>query len=127
MGTYTAQARREGRWWMIEVPEIDGLTQARRLGDVEDMARELIAVTLDVPLDDVEVEVTVTAVEDVDVAEVLGKIRDERAEAARLERQASAEARELARELASAEIPMRDIGTILGVSHQRVAQLLAAR
>lgn len=126
MGTYTAQARREGCWWMIEVPEIDGLTQARRLGDVEEMARELIAVTLDVPLDDVEVAVTVTAVGDVDVAEVLGKIRDERAEAARLERQASTEIRELARELASTELAMRDIGTILGVSHQRVAQLLAA-
>ncbi|RXR26816.1 HicB family toxin-antitoxin system [Oerskovia turbata] len=126
MGTYTARARREGRWWMIEVPEIDGLTQARRLGDVEEMARELIAVTLDVPLDDVAVAVAVTAVGDVDVAEALSKIRDERAEAARLERQASAEARELARELASAELAMRDIGSILGVSHQRVAQLLAS-
>lgn len=126
MGTYTARARREGRWWMIDVPEIDGLTQARRLSDVALMARELISVTLDVPIEEVDVTVLVAAVGEVEVAETLEKIQAERAEAARLERQASADARELARNLASADIPMRDIGTILGVSHQRVAQLLAA-
>jgi len=56
--TYTATAVREGRWWNIQVPEVGGHTQARRLADIETMARELIAVTLDVPLSAVAVAVS---------------------------------------------------------------------
>ena len=53
-----AQRAGKGHWWMISVPEIDRLTQARRLEDVEQNARELIAVTLDVELDEIAVEVS---------------------------------------------------------------------
>jgi len=37
--TYTATATREGRWWLVRVPEIDGVTQARSLAEAEVMAR----------------------------------------------------------------------------------------
>lgn len=60
--TYTATADREGRWWNIQVPEVGGHTQARRLADIQTMARELIAVTLDVPLSAVAVTITTTKV-----------------------------------------------------------------
>ena len=53
--TYAANITREGDWWMIHVPEIDGVTQTHDLADAGQMARELIAVTLDVPLDTVVV------------------------------------------------------------------------
>lgn len=53
--TYSATATWEEGWWIVTVPSVDGVTQARRLGDVESMARELVAVTLDVPLDQVEI------------------------------------------------------------------------
>ncbi|MFK0003562.1 type II toxin-antitoxin system HicB family antitoxin [Paenarthrobacter sp. NPDC090522] len=34
----TAQCHRGGKWWVIEVPEIDGLhTQARKLSEVKAM------------------------------------------------------------------------------------------
>lgn len=56
--TYRTTVTREDGWWMIHVPEIDGLTQARRLADAGQMARELIAVTLDAALDDIEVDVS---------------------------------------------------------------------
>ncbi|HWD82904.1 MAG TPA: hypothetical protein VG497_28580 [Kribbella sp.] len=58
MKTYEVTVRREGRWWMVAVPELDGLTQARRLDEVEQVAREYIAVSTDVPLSKVAVEVT---------------------------------------------------------------------
>ncbi len=122
--TYTATAAREGRWWTVTVPAVDGVTQARRLGDVEDMARELVAVTLDVPVEDVAVEVAVSAVDGVDVGAALEAIRDERARAAALERDASARAQQLARDLVAKAVPLRDVGTILGVSHQRAHQLV---
>ncbi len=45
---YDVNVTRDGRWWMVEVPAIDGLTQARRISEVEEMARSLIAIELDI-------------------------------------------------------------------------------
>lgn len=57
-GWYDAVAVQDRRWWTILVPEIDGVTQARHRNQIEQAAKELIAVTLDVPPDDVLVSVT---------------------------------------------------------------------
>ncbi|WP_448059684.1 hypothetical protein [Cellulomonas hominis] len=120
--TFVASATREGRWWIATVDGI-GVTQARRLGDVRRMAAELVAVVQGLPVDEVRVEVVVRAVGDVEVADRLASIRAGRAEAARLERDASIQAQALARDLVAMDVPLRDVGAILGVSHQRVHQL----
>ena len=45
-------AERDGRWWLVRVPEVPAaFTQARRPDQVEAMAREVIALLLDVPED----------------------------------------------------------------------------
>jgi hypothetical protein len=36
--TFTATARREGTWWIITVPELDAVTQARHVRDINEMA-----------------------------------------------------------------------------------------
>ena len=41
MHTYEIEVEREDRWYIIRVPEIDQLTQARHAGEIELMAREL--------------------------------------------------------------------------------------
>ncbi len=124
--TYTATAVREGRWWDIQVPEVGGHTQARRLSDIQTMARELIAVTLDVPLSAVAVTVDITKVGSVEnVSERAAAIIQARRQAAELEQWQLTQAAELARELTAAAVPLRDIGTILDVSFQRVHQLTA--
>ena len=41
MRTYDIQVTRDGRWWMVYVPEIDQLTQARHHGEIEPIARSL--------------------------------------------------------------------------------------
>ena len=126
MTMYTAEVTRDGRWWMIEVPEINELTQARRLSEIELMAREVIAVALGVPVGEVAVDVNIGSVGAVqDVTERARKIRSERARAAELDHAASEHAAELAKQLASAQVPVRDIGTILGVSFQRAHQLVS--
>ncbi|WP_225997034.1 type II toxin-antitoxin system HicB family antitoxin [Myceligenerans pegani] len=122
--TYQATVTREDGWWMVHVPEIDGLTQARRLADVEQMARELIAVTRDVPVEDVAVNVSIDAVAGIKVRDVLEDVAAERAEAKRLDADASAKTAALARKLVGKGIAQRDVGKILGVSHQRVNQLV---
>lgn len=55
MPCYDIEVTRDGRWWMIHVPELDLLTQARHPGEIEDMARDLIAVSTDTPIEDVSV------------------------------------------------------------------------
>lgn len=127
MNTYKAIVTRDGKWWMITIPELNELTQARRLGEVEQMARELIAVTLDVPLGDVNVDVDVTAAGHVtNISGRAKQIRLERERAAELERSAVQHAAQLARQLAAEDVPVRDIGTVLGVSYQRAHQLLSS-
>ncbi len=126
MTKYTATATREGKWWMIRVPEVDGLTQARRLSDAGDAAREYIAVTLDVPLEDVQVVVKVAWIGDLDVDRAMHEIAEARTKALKLEREASEHAVTLAKHLAAQDVPLRDIGAIMGVSHQRAGQLVSA-
>jgi predicted RNase H-like HicB family nuclease len=47
--TYRGAARRSGQWWAVTVPELRGVfTQARWLGQVAEMAREAVALYLDV-------------------------------------------------------------------------------
>ncbi|VXC31417.1 conserved hypothetical protein [Microbacterium sp. 8M] len=57
MKTYDAVIRPVGKWWMVSIPELDGLTQARSAKDAHDMAKDYIAVTLDVPADSFDVRI----------------------------------------------------------------------
>lgn len=57
--TYSVRVTREGRWSMIAIPELDELTQSRRVGDAQRMAREVIALRTGQPLNDVAVDVTI--------------------------------------------------------------------
>jgi predicted RNase H-like HicB family nuclease len=46
---YSARAQRDGKWWAISVKGLPGaLSQVRRLDQAEHMAREVIALVLDV-------------------------------------------------------------------------------
>ena len=55
MPTYDIEVYRDGRWWMIRIPELDGLTQARHRGEIDEMARDYIAICTDTPVDQVHV------------------------------------------------------------------------
>ncbi len=124
--TYAATVTREGRWWMVAIPEIDGLTQARRIDEAELMARELIAVSLGVALEEVAVTVTVESVGEVPVRSIVERIESDRRAAAELERGASRRAIQLAKQLAAENVTVRDVGSILHVSYQRAHQLTTA-
>src|SRR4051812_21829304 len=125
MSNYKVTVSREGKWWMVAIPEIEGLTQARRLSEVKHMAREYIAVTLDVPVESVTVTASLENVEGIPVSAIVESIEQERAQAAELERAASEKAQDLAKRLAEAQVPVRDIGAVMGVSHQRAHQLIS--
>jgi predicted RNase H-like HicB family nuclease/predicted XRE-type DNA-binding protein len=121
--TYTARARRSGVLWAIDVPELPGVySQARRLDRVESTARDAISLFLDVDPATLEIRVETSLPGDLrrDV-DVVGRLR---AEAERLQVESSGAMRHLARELLGRGLSVRDAAAILGVSHQRVSQLV---
>jgi predicted RNase H-like HicB family nuclease len=119
---YTARARRSGGWWAIDVPELPGVySQARRLDRVESMARDAIALFLDVDPATLEIRVETNLPSDLrrDV-DAVGRLR---VEADRLQAESSGAMRHLTHELLGRGLSVRDAAVILGISHQRVSQL----
>jgi len=122
--SYRATARREGRWWFVQVPAEQGLyTQVRRLDQAEAMIREVISLVRHVPEDSFDVVV------DPDL-DSLGGVR-EAVEAALRERERATAAQEAASiamrhavsEIRASGYTARDAGLLLGVSNQRVSQI----
>jgi len=126
MKRFEVKVAREGRWWMVKIPEISGLTQARRLSEVAQMAREWIALNEDLALSEIDVAVVGVDVGGLDVAEAGELVSQLRDESKMIDDLISHITRETAVALSAAQVPMRDISEVLGVSHQRVAQLVAA-
>lgn len=52
-----AEAYKEGKWWLVSIPEIDALTQSRTMRGVPAMAADLAAIVLDVPEGQVDVAI----------------------------------------------------------------------
>ena len=122
---YTVEAVRSGDWWAITVPDLRGVfSQARRLNQVEPTAREAIAMMLDI--DESQVGPIDVQVQPPD--EVVGLLDELHHSVSVAEEASAAAARarcEAAKLLRDAGFPMRDIGQLLGVSHQRVSQILS--
>lgn len=119
----TAVATRTGNWWAVEVPEIHGLyTQVKRLGQVADTVREASALLTDEPIE----AVIVRAVLPDNLQTIVDQVRREAAEAEAAQRRAAEDTRALVARLRSQGYSVRDVGTVLGVSPQRVSQLAAS-
>jgi predicted RNase H-like HicB family nuclease len=122
MSKYDAVVTRDGDYWLIRVPAVDRSTQARTLAEIEPMARDLVAVMLDVDPSTVEIEVDLHLPTHVQAH--LARAGQLRADEARARAEAAAEIRAAATELHDrCGIPLRDLGKILGVSYQRAGQL----
>ena len=121
MDTYHANVERDGRFWLIRVPEIGRSTQARHLREVEEMARDLIAVMHDIAPDSFDVVVSHRLPKSVQAH--LARAEKLRKESDLAKSRAADESRAAVRELVDAGLPLRDIGQLLGISHQRAAQL----
>jgi hypothetical protein len=126
MHQYKVEVTREGRWWMVHIPEIGGLTQARRLSEASTMACEYIALDRGFALRDVTVEVASVRIGEPASRELLKsarQIKDMRSRASELERESAERAREYAHRLVEHGVPVRDIAALLEISPQRVSQL----
>jgi hypothetical protein len=124
---YKIEIERDGRWWMVHIPELDGLTQARRLGEAELMAREWIAVSTGTPIKDITVHIVSITVNGFDVLSEARHVNDLREQAAHAERAAHAAASDYAKHLAKVGVPVRDTAALIDVSPQRISQLASEK
>ncbi len=120
---YRVTYRRDGAddAWSVEVAGLeDVFTYGRTLDEAAANAREAIAVTAELQPDAIELE------EHVDIAgadvEELAKLRERADE---LQEEYLRAQRDVAQRLARAGVSRRDSARLLGVSHQRVQQLVA--
>lgn len=124
MKLYQVEVTRDGRWWMVNVPEIHQVTQARRVGEIEDMARSLIAISTEQPAESIAINVASITVPDVgDVAADALHVRGIREDAEAAARRAADYTAAFARKLTAVGVPVRDIAELLHVSPQRISQL----
>jgi len=115
------------RQWMADFEELPVHTWGRSLTKVKRQALDALAVHLDVGLDDLAGRVEFRPQLPAPVLEALEEADSARADAddaaARAAVAKAAAARALVRD---AHLSMRDAAEILGLSHQRVQQLLAS-
>ncbi|SPT53782.1 Uncharacterised protein [Actinomyces bovis] len=120
--TFTVTAQRgKGDWWVLEVPEVGAVSQVKRLDQAAEEMREAVAYLSGLEAAQVNLQV-IPVLPDAYQRHALAaaEARKAAAEATSL---AAAEARTAARALREAGLTLRDVGTIMGVSHQRAAQL----
>jgi len=107
-----ATAVRDGRWWLVTLPDLGTAGQARSVREIPSVAREVAALWLDVPESDVEVTVRVHVDEQAVEAEARRRVQ----EAAALRRRAVKVARD-------GGYTFDAVGAAFSISHQRVQQL----
>jgi predicted RNase H-like HicB family nuclease len=120
---YTVRARRVGGWWALDVEGVPGAhTQVRRIDQAEEMAREAIAGVLDRAPGSFEILVApeVPAA----VRNMVDRAAKARSDAAQAQDAAAQLTRDAAQRLVDEGLTVRDAGVLLGVSHQRIAQLV---
>lgn len=116
---YIVKCVSSGGWWAITVLELKGVfSQARRLEQVEELAREAIALMLDVDPNSFDIDVQPELPQEVTHAR---KARSELREAEKSAEEATVLA---ARALLAKSYTVRDAGALLRISAQRVSQLV---
>ncbi len=122
MKTYTAEVRRDGKFWLIRIPEIGRSTQALRYKDVPEMASDLIEIMEDVGANDYNLHLKVLLPDT--VKDHLARAEVLREEARRKQAEAAKESREAVKRLLAEGLTQREAAAVLEMSPQRVNQLV---
>jgi len=122
MTTYDITVTRDGRFWFIEIPALDGATQARNLAEVDEMARDYIANVTEADPSTIEIRRETVLPED--VLKFIAEAALQRETEAEARRNAALASRMAALTLKNAGLTVRDIGAALNISFQRAQQLV---
>ena len=124
MKTYQVDVVRDDGWWIMHarIPRSIVYSQAKRLDDVEPMIRDAIAGVLDVNPESFAVELNFDL--DSAVLDQVNRAREISLQAAEVQERASRESRAAVQALRKEGLTLKEAGYFLGVTPQRVAQLL---
>ena len=118
--TYEVTATREGSWWVLDVEGV-GVTQCRRLTEARAQVLGLVEAVTDA---DVPEETRVEVHLEDELGEAVNDARESVRAAAVEQARAAERSRAAVRQLVDAGLPQSDIAVVLGVSKQRVSQLV---
>ena len=122
---YTVEAVRGRLRWTLQAVEAPGAISAvDTLAQATEFMKEAIHIVTGEPEDSIEIDL-VPILSDSTRAHLVRE-RELRQQAEIANAEAAAERRAAARELRDAGLSLKDVGTILGVSHQRASRLLSA-
>lgn len=114
---------RENDAWLVHIKGIDGCqTYGRTLRQAEARIREALAVWLDREPD----QLVITPEWPMEVTRLASEVSQIRHNAERVSNEAAAKTARAARRLERMGLSRRDTADVLGISHQRVQQLLAS-
>jgi predicted RNase H-like HicB family nuclease len=120
------RAQRVGKWWVIAVPDVPGaFAQAKRFEQVEAMARDAVALVLDVAPNAFELDVRPVLPKEAQA--LIDDARSAQLEAAKAKELAAKASKRAVDQLTDSGWSIRDVGSALGISHQRVSQLAPRR
>lgn len=120
--TYNVTATRWEHGWELDIEGV-GVTQSHTLADAERMVRDYLALDLDAPPESFDVTITPDVPGATEVADLRRRISDLVDE----QRKIAARSRSIAHRLRKAGLNGADTAAVLGVSPQRVSQLLKER
>ncbi|WP_045732623.1 hypothetical protein [Pseudarthrobacter chlorophenolicus] len=121
---FEAIAHKEGKWWEIRIHQINQAARASRAKDIQDIAADLVATTLNLDPEEVTVHVTLRAPGN--IMERWTQARDDLEKAQELSTKGAAESRAVIAEL-SEDFTITEVARMLGISTQRVSQLKAKK
>lgn len=118
---HTARVEWDGHYW-IAVPDCGGLTQAKRLSQLPERLAEVIQLMTNVKVDANAISLDIHV--DDDLSRETEGLRKERQRLEMIDSELAARTLATARALRDRGMNLRDIGTLTGLSYQRVHQML---
>lgn len=119
---FTVTAERSGKWWTLE-SDNGAVSQTRTLAHAADEMREAVAWLAGLPESDVDIQVVISPPEN--YSRLRGAEGEYRRQADEYAKLAAEKQREAARTLVE-DMSVRDAARVMGISHQRVQQLVSA-
>ena len=121
MTSYTIEATRSGRWWILEEPTLGCVSQVHHLSEATEEMVEAIAYQTGIDESEIAIEVKVIVPDD--ISERMDAIETLREESRRANAEAAKESRSLVASMRQEGFTLDDIGRMLGLTKGRVSQL----
>lgn len=122
--TFTIEATYDDGWWVLVCDDPGAVSQCRRLDQVEDEMREALAYLAKIPED--EVRMNVVPILPKEYMQEVNTIRATRQEEQLIHARSKEQTTRGVKHLAALGLRTRDIGSLLGITHQRASQLIHA-